>query len=78
MTPLQQIAYVETLKTLAREMPGENYVVLTTHSPYIAGASDQSSYYFSFENGKFTCESAIISPPMSKADALLLLKSMEK
>jgi hypothetical protein len=78
MTPLQQIAYVETLKTLAREMPGENYVVLTTHSPYIAGASDQPSYYFSFENGKFTCEPATIPPPMAKADTLLLLKSIEK
>jgi hypothetical protein len=78
MTPLQQIAYVETLKALAREMPGENYVVLTTHSPYIAGASDQPSYYFSFENGKFTCEPTTIPPPMAKADALLLLKSVEK
>lgn len=78
MTPLQQIAYVETLKALAREMPGENYVVLTTHSPYIAGTSDQPSYYFSFENGKFTCEPTTIPPPMAKADALLLLKSVEK
>jgi len=78
MTPLQQIAYVETLKALAKEMPGENYVVLTTHSPYIAGASDQPSYYFSFENGKFNCEPATIPPPMAKADTLLLLKSIEK
>jgi len=67
-----------SIQALAREMPGENYVVLTTHSPYIAGASDQPSYYFSFENGKFTCEPATIPPPMAKADTLLLLKSIEK
>jgi hypothetical protein len=77
MTPLQQVAYVEALKALAREIPGENYVVLTTHSPYIAGASDQPSYHFSFENGKFTCSPASVPLPMAKADALLLVRGAE-
>jgi hypothetical protein len=77
MTPLQQVAYVEALKALAREIPGENYVVLTTHSPYIAGASDQPSYHFLFENGRFTCSPASIPLPMAKADALLLVRSAE-
>jgi hypothetical protein len=77
MTPLQQVAYVEALKALAREIPGENYVVLTTHSPYIAGASDQPSYHFSFENGRFTCSPASVPLPMAKADALLLVRTAE-
>lgn len=77
MTPLQQVAYVEALKALAREIPGENYVVLTTHSPYIAGASDQPSYHFSFESGRFTCSLASIPLPMAKADALLLVRGAE-
>jgi hypothetical protein len=77
MTPLQQVAYVETLRGLAAEIPGENYVVLTTHSPYIAGVSDQPSYYFSYENGRFTCRPAAVAPPMTKADALLLVRTIE-
>jgi predicted ATP-dependent endonuclease of OLD family len=77
MTPLQQVAYVETLKKLAAEIPGENYVVLTTHSPYIAGVSDQPSYYFSYENDRFTCRPATVAPPMTKADALLLVRTIE-
>jgi len=78
MTPLQQVAYVETLKALAREIPGENYVILTTHSPYVAGASDQPSYCFSFEDGKFTCRPVTAPSPMAKADALLLVRSIER
>jgi hypothetical protein len=77
MTPLQQVAYVEVLKALAREIPGDNYVVLTTHSPYIAGESDKI-FYFSFENKKFTCKPVDIPLPMAKTDSLLLLRSIEK
>jgi hypothetical protein len=79
MTPLQQVAYVDVLKALAREIPGDNYVVLTTHSPYIAGESDKILYfYFSFENKKFTCKPVDIPLPMAKTDSLLLLRSIEK
>jgi len=76
MTPLQQVAYAKTLKELAKETPGGNYVVLKTQSPCSATTSNQPSNYFSFENGKFTCK-PVTFPPIIKEDPLLLARTNE-
>lgn len=78
MTPLQQIAFIRALRKIAERASGENYVIVTTHTPYVAASCDQPSLLFSFDTSKkvFEVKETNYPPPFTKADYLLLAEAV--
>ncbi|OYT37408.1 MAG: hypothetical protein B6U89_07315 [Desulfurococcales archaeon ex4484_58] len=81
LAPLQQVLFMLFLdKTLSNSEEldiGENYVVITTHSPYIALAPrNKRTYYFSIVDRTLKIEESIPRKPFILGE-YLLLKELE-
>lgn len=74
MSPLQQVAYARALERLAKEMPGDNYAVVTTHSPYVAAALSAAPVYFrwDWDSKMYVAEESTLPPSFTLAELLLL------
>ncbi len=78
MAPPQQILLIKYLENILERSKdlniGENYIIITTHSPYIAlsGKKRVVSYYFKIIQNEFHVEKAIPRKPFILGDLLLL------
>lgn len=74
MTPIQQVTFMRYLSTLMKDYGGMNIVIVTTHSPYIAFATDSINHIalYDYKEKLFKIVESDIPRSFTYADILLV------
>jgi len=76
MSPIQQVVFMRYLNELMKYYGGTNIVLITTHSPYIAFATDSKNYLAKYDhaNKVFTLLPSEVPRSFIYGDVLLIPK----